>query len=57
VLLSSTDLQTRLSGKDVGLGDNVEIARIKDGPTPVAVGITLARARSPRMSTRPPKAA
>jgi hypothetical protein len=43
VLLTSADLQTRLSGKDVGLGDNVEIARIKDGPAPVAVGVTLTK--------------
>jgi hypothetical protein len=54
VLLTSTDLQTRLSGKDVGLGDNVEIARIKDGPAPVAVGVTLAKGSiAPHVDTAP----
>ena len=43
VLLTSADLQARLSGKDVGLGDNVVISRIKDGPAPIAVGVTLAK--------------
>ena len=43
VLLTSADLQARLGGKDVGLGDNVEIARIKGGPTPVAMGVHLAK--------------
>ena len=43
VLLTSADLQARLSGKDIGLGDNVKIARMKDAPTPVALGVTLAK--------------
>ena len=43
VLLSSADLQARLSGKDIGLGDNVRIARVKDAPAPVALGVTLAK--------------
>src|SRR5262245_36303311 len=43
VLLTSTDLQARLSGKDVGLGDNVQIARIKGAPAPVAIGVTLGK--------------
>jgi hypothetical protein len=53
-LLTSTDLQTRLSGKDVGLGDNVEIARIKDGPAPVAISVTLAKGSiAPHVDTAP----
>jgi hypothetical protein len=43
VLLTSADLQARLSGKDVGLGDNVQVARMKDAPAPVALGVTLAK--------------
>jgi hypothetical protein len=43
VLLTSADLQARLGGKDVGLGDNVEIARVKGGPAPVAMGVHLAK--------------
>lgn len=43
VLLTSADLQARLSGKDIGLGDNVKIARMEDAPTPVALGVTLAK--------------
>jgi len=43
VLLTAVDLQARLGGSDVGLGDNVEIARIKGGPGPVAMGVTLAK--------------
>ena len=43
VLLTSADLQARLSGKDIGLGDNVRIARVKDAPSPVALGVTLAK--------------
>ena len=43
VLLTAADLQARLSGKDIGLGDNVQIARMKDAPAPVAIGVTLAK--------------
>jgi len=43
VLLTSADLQARLGGKDIGLGDNVQIARMKDAPAPVVVGVTLTK--------------
>jgi hypothetical protein len=42
-LLTSVDLQARLSGKDVGLGDNVQIARLKGAPAAVGMGVTLAK--------------
>jgi hypothetical protein len=47
--LSSSDLQARLSGKDLGVAENVGIDRIKDGPAAVAMNINLARdAASPQ---------
>jgi hypothetical protein len=42
-LLTAADLQARLSGRDIGLGDNVKIARMQDAPAPVALGVTLAK--------------
>jgi Polysaccharide lyase 14 len=43
VLLTTTDLQARLGGRDVGLGDNIEIARVKGAPAPVAMAIKMAK--------------
>jgi hypothetical protein len=47
--ISSSDLQARLSGKDLGVAENVGIERIKDGPNAVAMRIKLAKdAASPQ---------
>jgi hypothetical protein len=41
--VSSSDLQAGLSGKDLGVAENVGIERIKDGPTALAMSIKLAK--------------
>jgi hypothetical protein len=57
VLLTSTDLQTRLSGKDVGLGDNVQIAASRMGRRRLRSASHWPRAPSPHTLTLPPRAA
>jgi hypothetical protein len=52
--LSPSDLQARLSGKDLGVVENVGIERIKDGPAGVAMSISLAnQAAAPRATAAP----
>ena len=57
VLLTSDDLQARLSGKDIGLDSDVKIARIKDGPAPVAIGVTLGKGSIAPLCRPTPRAA
>jgi hypothetical protein len=39
--ISTTDLQSRLGGRDWGLVENTKIQMVKDGPAPVAMLVTL----------------
>lgn len=48
VVLTAADLQSGLGGKDAGVIDNVSIARLKDGPGPIAMTVSL-----PKGSTSP----
>ena len=44
VVLTAADLQASLGGKDVGVINNIAIAPVKDGPAPLAMGVTLQKA-------------
>ena len=49
VLLTAADLQAGVAGRDAGVIDNVAIARIKDAPAPLAIGVSLNKgSASPR---------
>ena len=40
-LLTATDIQARAGGRDAGLLENLEVARLKRGPVPVAMSVEL----------------
>lgn len=44
VMLTAADLQAGLGGKDAGVIESVGIAPVKDGPAPLAMGVTLQKA-------------
>lgn len=48
VVLTAADLQSSLGGKDAGVIDNMSIARLKDGPGPIAMTVNM-----PKGSTSP----
>ena len=47
-MLTAADLQSSLGGNDAGVIDNVSVAKLKDGPAPVAITV-----RMPKGSTSP----
>jgi hypothetical protein len=54
VVLTAADLQSGLGGKDAGVIDNISIARVKDGPAPVAMTVSLPKgAASPSAEAGP----
>ncbi len=54
VVLTAADLQSRLGGKDAGVLENVSIARVENGPAPVAMTVSLPKgATSPNASSGP----
>jgi hypothetical protein len=54
VLLSAADLQAGLGGKDVGVIENLAIARHRDAPAPVAMTVSLPKGSAfPQASTSP----
>jgi hypothetical protein len=48
LVLTAADLQSSLGGRDAGVIENVAIARLEDGPAPVAMAVSL-----PKGSTSP----
>ena len=53
-MLTAADLQAGVSGRDAGVIDNVAVARLKDAPAPLAIGVTLAKgSASPRWTAGP----
>lgn len=55
VMLTATDLQARLGGKDVGVDENVQIVRPKDGPVAVAMRINLPKGSASPLGAAAPK--
>jgi hypothetical protein len=54
VILTAADLQASLGGRDAGVLENVAIARVENGPAPVAMTVSLPKgAISPRASAGP----
>jgi hypothetical protein len=53
VVLTSSDLQAGLGGKDEGVAENVAIERIKDGPAAAAMRVALASTRERDAETAP----
>jgi hypothetical protein len=48
-LLTAADLQAGVSGREAGVVENVAIARVKDAPAPLAMGVSLKKgSASPR---------
>jgi hypothetical protein len=47
VVLTPSDLQSGLGGKDEGVAENVAIERLKEGPAAAAMRVTLAPTREP----------
>jgi Polysaccharide lyase 14 len=53
VVLTAADLQSSLGGKDAGVIENLAIAKLTDGPAPIAMTVSLPKgATSPHASPR-----
>jgi hypothetical protein len=55
VVLAAADLQSSVGGKDAGVLDNVAIARLKDGPAPIAMAVSLPKGSTSPFASAPPK--
>jgi hypothetical protein len=54
VVLTAADLQSGLGGKDVGVIENLTIAKLRDAPAPIAMTVSLPKgSASPHSSTSP----
>lgn len=55
VVLTATDIQARTGGKDAGLLENLSVARLKKGPSPVAMSVELPKGSAAPTSSVVPK--
>ena len=54
-LLTATDIQARTGGRDAGLLENLEVARLKRGPVPVAMSVELPKGSAAPTSSVVPR--
>jgi hypothetical protein len=54
-LLTATDIQARAGGRDAGLLENLEVARLKRGPVPVAMSVELPKGSAAPTSSVVPR--
>ena len=55
VVLTATDIQARAGGKDAGLLENLDVARLKKGPVPIAMSVELPKGSAAPTSSVVPK--
>jgi len=54
-IMTATDIQARMGGRDAGLLENLEVVRLKKGPTPIAMSVELPKGSSVPTSSVVPK--
>jgi hypothetical protein len=54
IVLTAADLQSSVGGEDAGVLENVTVARVKEGPSPIALKVSIPKgSASPRGDTVP----
>ena len=54
-LVTATDIQARTGGRDAGLLENLDVARLKRGPVPIAMSVELPKGSAAPTSSAVPK--
>src|SRR5207253_1963353 len=55
VVVTATDIQARMDGRDAGLLENLDVVRLKKGPVPIAMSVELPKGSAAPTSSVVPK--